>query len=500
MQMSSHSVTTQGRRETNQDRACAIRTALGGQPATVLAVADGMGGMRDGDRAAELAIEEVRSFAGTVLPAVPLAAAPVREAMVQLFRRANSLVFEYGQRQGIQGSVGTTLVCAVVWEGAYLVANAGDSRAYYVNDFEARQITRDHSHVAGLVASGSMTPEAARRSPFRNQLTNSLGEPDEIDVDVFPAPAHVGVIDEACALVLCSDGLHGEMHDADLFAQLHGTKSLETAAENLLSLAFQRGSTDNITVAMVEAGGLARKGPRQPAQPPVELLRQHKDSPPSTAAPRRAGRRNRTAPALLLASALLLTAAAAAVFYDWRLPGTGVRVRELVLVGEPRRSSPQARVTDNSPATRESVAPATAASPAPHSPAQPAGVPEPAAEPAGHEPQPGQGAPAGAMAKAWQLHPRCRWDQRDLRCEWTPYPNPRAGARYRFSVSVDSSQKTAAAENPLLTTDRTEATWSAPNRLHASKVLVIVTAMDEEGVLLAKDTVSVAVPPSTGRR
>ena len=61
-------VTTRGRRETNQDRVCALRTLVGGEPAVLLAVADGIGGLPAGEQAAELALQVVSHYAHYVLP------------------------------------------------------------------------------------------------------------------------------------------------------------------------------------------------------------------------------------------------------------------------------------------------------------------------------------------------------------------------------------------------------------------------------------------------
>lgn len=274
MTLRSHERSTTGRRESNQDRTCVEHILVGGKAAVLLAVADGMGGMSDGEQAAALAIDEIRSFSRNVLPTVEPSVQAMRDALVSAFQAANMRVWEYGRQQQLSGHVGTTLVCALVLEHAYLVANAGDSRCYYVNNHDTRALTEDQTKVQELVRTGAMTADAARRSPFRNELTNCLGEPNPIPVDTFPVAPHVGVIDEPCALLLCSDGLHGEVGDADLYAQLHGTRSLEQGCDNLLSLAFQRGSTDNISVAVVEVGRLARRGRRQTALPSVEVLRE----------------------------------------------------------------------------------------------------------------------------------------------------------------------------------------------------------------------------------
>ena len=302
------SVTTSGLRATNQDRFCVEASEVFDIPAILLAVADGMGGMQAGDKAAEIAIETVRRYAKEVFPQVPRSQQELRAAITAMFQEANREVWQSAQASEATGAMGTTLVAAIVSHGRYLVANAGDSRCYYINNFDVRQITEDHSHVQELVRKGSMTPEAARRSPYRNQLTNSLGELEEIRVDIFPVGECYGVIDEDCVLLLCSDGLHGELGDHDFFRQLHGTRDLQSACRNLMSLALQNGSTDNITAAAAEFGKLARKGPRQKKLPPAESLipqRKRTDEEPLAGAGKAARLRRRVS--LLVVIVLVLT-------------------------------------------------------------------------------------------------------------------------------------------------------------------------------------------------
>ena len=263
--------TTQGFRETNQDRYLLEETSIGGQKATVLAIADCMGGAREGDRAAEIAVECLRRFAREEAP--QLSPDTLRAALQRAFQEANRRIWVYSSERPADGEMGTTLVCAVTIGDRFLVANAGDSRCYYLGNAGMRQLTIDHSHVQELVRRGSMTPEQARRSPFRNQLTNSLGEPSEIRVDLYPAGEELATAESGAALLLCSDGLHGEVADHEVESCLRGTPDLPAACAQLLSLAVFRGSKDNVTVVVKEIAPLRRKG-KFPKLPPVaQLLR-----------------------------------------------------------------------------------------------------------------------------------------------------------------------------------------------------------------------------------
>jgi serine/threonine protein phosphatase PrpC len=251
-------VTTRGRRDTNQDRVCALRTLVGGEPAVLLAVADGIGGLPAGEQAAELALQAVGHYAHYVLPVSKPTAAGLRAAMSDLVHAAGRRIWRWARDQGLGGAAGSTLVCALVWDHHYLVAHAGDSRCYYVNHRMAGSLTLDHTEAARLARQGGLGPEEARRSPLSHRLTNALGWPTNLVVDLVPGSEELGALDEDCALLVCSDGLYTMMTEAEFHAALHETASVEEACRRLVALAIERGATDNVSVAAVEVGRLAR--------------------------------------------------------------------------------------------------------------------------------------------------------------------------------------------------------------------------------------------------
>lgn len=249
-------VTTRGRRETNQDRVCALRTLVEGAPAVLLAVADGIGGLPAGEQAADLALQVVSHYAHYVIPDLAPGAAAVRTGLGDLVQAASRRIWLWARDHGLGGAAGSTLVCALVWDHHYVVAHAGDSRCYYISDRGASALTRDHTEAARLVREGELLPAEERQSPLSHRLTNALGWPTDLVVDLSPVGDELGVLDEDCALLVCSDGLHATVGEADIYAALHEARGVEDACRRLVSLALDRGSTDNVSVAAVEVGRL----------------------------------------------------------------------------------------------------------------------------------------------------------------------------------------------------------------------------------------------------
>lgn len=225
----------------------------------LLVVCDGMGGSNAGEVASRMAADTVvREFA----------AAPPDDtngALSHAVQVANEEIWEHSRsRQDLQG-MGTTCTAVAVKGDQVLVAHVGDSRASLVRAHRARQLTTDHSLVAQLVARNQLSPEEARSDPRRNVVTRSVGVGPEIEVDVVPMGEPLKGGD---TLVICSDGLHGQMSD-DEIAGFAMEESLPEACSNLIELANARGGPDNITVAMLRF----ERDPAPPGNPLGRWLR-----------------------------------------------------------------------------------------------------------------------------------------------------------------------------------------------------------------------------------
>ncbi len=206
----------------------------------LLVVADGMGGSRAGEVASRLAVESViRAYqaAAGQDPVADLAAA---------LHAANHVVHGQSVNHPEMSGMGTTCTAAVVRRDELFLAHVGDSRAYLVRDGAIRQLTQDHSLVAQLVEHRHITPEQAKVDPRRNVVTRSVGVAPEVDVDGARLEDPLAAGD---TLVLCTDGLHGLVEDAEI-ARLAGGADLERACGALIALANARGGPDNITVVL----------------------------------------------------------------------------------------------------------------------------------------------------------------------------------------------------------------------------------------------------------
>jgi protein phosphatase len=212
----------------------------------LLLVADGMGGERAGDRASRMAAEGVRSrFASEVYREWPEFRQRLWEPAVaeRVVREVNQEIFAVGERDPELRGLGTTVVMALVSGRRLTVAHVGDSRCYRVRDDAIELLTTDHSWVAVQVAAGLLDAEEARRHPYRNVLTRSLG-------DALPPRTDVRIEDwrDGDLLILCSDGLTGEVRDREILARARSCPDPRRLADSLVRLANDKDGSDNVTV------------------------------------------------------------------------------------------------------------------------------------------------------------------------------------------------------------------------------------------------------------
>jgi protein phosphatase len=241
----------------------------------VYVVADGMGGHQAGDVASATAVRVLSQLVGLdgATPAV------VRDVVLEARRQVRALTSDDGL------DAGTTLTGAVVVvqddEPYWLVLNVGDSRTYLLTDGAMEQVSVDHSEVQELVESGELDPAKAARYARRHVVTRALGAGADFDVDYWLLP--IGVADR---LLVCSDGLTGELADDEIRGVLVGEASAQDAAERLVGLAVERGGHDNVTVLVVDASYDGRDGPTVPRVEPAPSA--PPDEPDTSTVPRRA--------------------------------------------------------------------------------------------------------------------------------------------------------------------------------------------------------------------
>ena len=221
------------RRELNED------SYYGDSELGLWLVADGMGGHEYGEVASALARETI---VREVRDGTPL---------TQAIRIADEEIIRTSRQRRDALPMGTTVVAARITGNRFEVAWVGDSRVYLWRNGQLVQLSKDHSYVQELIASGTITQEQARSHPHRNVVTQALGVTDPRNLNVATLS---GEVFPGMQLLLCSDGLTEEVDDREI-ARVLGRYdcSAQECVDTLVAAALDGGGSDNITAVLIRS-------------------------------------------------------------------------------------------------------------------------------------------------------------------------------------------------------------------------------------------------------
>lgn len=226
------------RRELNEDSLVASNP--------VFAIADGMGGHEAGEVASGVCVRTVgkhRLFSET--PA-KISAGDLQDVLLE----ADSAI-----RTITEARAGTTVTGVVLVEEMgnpyWLVFNVGDSRTYRMSQGAMEQISVDHSEVQEMIDAGRITAAEALIYPRRNVVTRALGTGPVAAADFWMLP-----VEEGDRILLCSDGLSGEVSDQQIVDILTTINNPQDAADALIQAALRSGGRDNVTVIVIDASNM----------------------------------------------------------------------------------------------------------------------------------------------------------------------------------------------------------------------------------------------------
>jgi protein phosphatase len=222
-----------------------------GPRGTLLVVADGMGGAAAGELASQMATDTIYAHLAKAWneenDATPQRFAYRLKEAVEV---ANASIHAHAKAHPEVRGMGTTTTAAGVLNDHLYLSQVGDSRAYLIRGGEAHQLTKDQSLMQRLVEAGELTEEEAAHSERRNIILQALGPDAKVKVDLTYQELRRGDI-----LVLCSDGLSGQVKKEEIAKVVTSAPSLAAACDQLVTLANERGGPDNITVVVARFDG-----------------------------------------------------------------------------------------------------------------------------------------------------------------------------------------------------------------------------------------------------
>ena len=226
-------------RERNEDSVNIVENASG---EILMAVADGMGGHKDGEVASSIALNHIAtrfksiSSVGNKDDAI--------NWISEIVKEANALIYKYVAEHKESAGMGTTMVLALLTKDFLLIGNIGDSSGYVIKNKKLHKVTVDHTLVNLLVKSGEITEEDAKNHPKKNVLMRALGASPDVEMDIFNVELGVD------GIFLCSDGLTNMLDDDTIMKVLNNNEmDIDEKLDKLIFKANNRGGSDNISIA-----------------------------------------------------------------------------------------------------------------------------------------------------------------------------------------------------------------------------------------------------------
>lgn len=225
-------------------------------PVLFAILADGIGGHRAGEVAAELTVNHM-------MQAVARSdGRHIRRTVEDAVTEASDAIAAHAESNENLKGMGAT--CATAWiVGDKLhTAYVGDSRIYLIRSGRIQQLTVDHTWVQEAIERGVLTPEMARQHPNVHVIRRYLGSPTPPDPDfrlkLFNdegdqhAENNQGLqLQPNDILLLCSDGLTDLVWNDEILETIRSKPNLKEASRALIELANSRGGYDNITVVLI---------------------------------------------------------------------------------------------------------------------------------------------------------------------------------------------------------------------------------------------------------
>ena len=247
------SYTVTGNRQYQQDAVYVSKgkkLAANKKTRVLAVVCDGMGGMADGGKASQTAIQMLVSAFKQIEKS---ASVDIPTFFRQGILAIDEAIYNFPKENG-KGS-GTTMVAVIAEDNKLYWASVGDSRIYIIRGSQMRQVTRDHNYwlrLQEMVANGQMTKEEAMAKRQKEALLSFLGigNVNLMDVNTQPFEMQYGDV-----VMLCSDGITKTLSDE----QIHGIivsdiVSMEDKAKTLVNAAITGNthSQDNTSVAILQ--------------------------------------------------------------------------------------------------------------------------------------------------------------------------------------------------------------------------------------------------------
>ncbi len=217
-------------------------------------VADGLGGLSDGQIASQMVVERLSMWWESELAHLmcnnkDVDIRTIDRQLYEVVVGINENIIAYATRRDMK--MASTLSLIFILKNQYIIKHLGDSRIYIINQ-NVQQVTEDHSWVNTEIKAGKMSVEAARGHPKRNILTHCLGITTGNDMYEMQ-----GELQKDDIILLCSDGFYTHVYDVEMRSIIYQqvknkTDHMQCIVKELFEKTMMQGGRDNISIILVK--------------------------------------------------------------------------------------------------------------------------------------------------------------------------------------------------------------------------------------------------------
>lgn len=233
-----------GKRDSQQDSKGTLMLRNG----IFAVVADGMGGLSNGDKVSRQIVSDMLSYAES------LSSMTADNALFRMTAAANSSVNDMLGKSGGKPVSGSTMVAAFISGGFFHWVSVGDSRVYLYRGGSLIQLNREHNYASDLIIkaiNGSVPFSEINTHPRKNGLTSFIGMGNLAHVDGSFRPIKLQPND---VLLLMSDGIFNTLNENEMSLILGRSANAQEAAAEFerYILSYQRPQQDNFTAIIIK--------------------------------------------------------------------------------------------------------------------------------------------------------------------------------------------------------------------------------------------------------
>ena len=225
----------------NQDKYVYRVYDINGESAGLFAVADGVGGLENGEVASAMAISNVIKWYENEFKDIYFDINLIAASLENIFDRINSEISDYGKNNNKK--MGTTLTVMVMYRYKTVICHIGDSRIYRLRHRGLGRnieiLTDDHSKMIGCQVDNEVV--------MRSMLTQCLGVDSHIKCDLKVLNLH-----KKDRYIICSDGIYKTQSNSEIKKIMSEQICSIDICSELINNAKRKGETDNITVIGIE--------------------------------------------------------------------------------------------------------------------------------------------------------------------------------------------------------------------------------------------------------